>query len=229
MAPTGGRRHIDPTDAADQVAIERGSAGMPSDLPSHPADREASVTTNAWAFLLWLNSCRPRDRQLSGWAALRECSAADPVWFHEQVAAFAGLGPGPQFLARHGGGREALVLLAGDGTRRSFSRDDLLADRRSALLPPMLRRRWSRAVLAQGLAETLLRQDVRADDRVMVAESAPWPALTALLEGATVILFGGAPDQLPGAAGTERARVCLSGAGPGVLPPAGYGAEPHPS
>ncbi len=229
MAPTGGRRHIDPTDAADQVAIERGSAGMSFNRPSYPVDREASVTTNAWAFLLWLNSCRPRDRQLSGWVGLRECSAADPAWFYEQVAAFARLGPGPRFLARHAGGREALVLLAGDGTRRSLSRDELLADRQAAMLPPMLRRRWPRAVLARGLAETLLWHDIRADDRVLVAANVSWPGLTALLEGATVILYGGPPEQLPAAAVTERARAYLSGAGPGALLLAGFGAEPHPS
>lgn len=171
--------------------------------------REAEVTSNAWAFLLWLNSVRTRDRQFSEWDAVELCRTVDPAWFYRKVAAFATLDSGPQFLARHGGAREALVLLPADGSRRVFSRDELLADRRSADLPPMLRPRWPPSVLARGLAETLLRHDIRPDDRVLVAQRFCWPGLTALLEGATVILYGGTPEQLARAAADERANVIL--------------------
>ena len=167
-------------------------------------EQERVVTSNAWAFRLWLNRDRTADGQVTEWEPLRRAS---PAWFDEQVAAFARLGPGPQYLARHAGEREALVLLSADGSRRSFSRDDLLADRQSAELPAMLRRRWPRRVLAQGLVETLLRQDIRADDRVVVERRLLWPGLTVLLEGATVILFSGAPEQLATAAATEQARA----------------------
>ena len=172
-------------------------------------EQEAEVTSNAWAFRLWLNSHRPGDHQFLGWDGVELCRAANPAWFYRQVAAFARLESGSQFLTRHGGAREALVLLPGDGSRRGFSRDDLLADRGSADLPPMLRRRWPSSVLARGLSETLLRYDIRPDDRVLVARRFCWPGLTALLEGATVVLFGGTPDQSDRAATKERANVIL--------------------
>ena len=85
--------------------------------------REHVVTTNAWAFLHWLEATR--GMKLDGWAGLHRFSASDPIAFRAAVAAFARLPETPSRILRHTGKREALVLRAADGSRQAFSRDEL--------------------------------------------------------------------------------------------------------
>ena len=103
-----------------------------------------------------------------------------------------------------------------DGTRRNLSRDALLAPAECAGLPAAisdaLRRAWPRQMLGRALAETLLWQDVRPDDRVMIAGVPAWPALSALAEGACVVLYAGQQPSLTPAIASERISVALVGA-----------------
>lgn len=182
-----------------------------SDILWEPS-REQTLTTNAWAFLHWLEAVR--GVALQGWAGLHGFSAADPVGFRAALAAFAGLPEGPSRITRHAGEREALVLLDADGGRRTFSRDELSVDSLGMNLPTematAITRLWPRASLTRALADTLLHQDVRPDDRVLVAANPSWPALAALLEGATVIFYAGRPDRLLGVVAEERASVLIA-------------------
>ena len=181
-------------------------------MTGQAADPEQAVATNAWAFLLWLNTTRGMD--LQGWDGLQRYSAADPAEFCRAVVAFAKLGCAPIRLARHRGVHEALILLHGDGFRRSFSRDDLLACPLSPDLPndlqEILRRSIPAAMLARALAETLLQGDIRADDRILIAGNAAWPTVTALVEGATVLLYGGRREELLTAMAEECVSVVLA-------------------
>ena len=177
-------------------------------MTAQAIDPEHVVATNAWAFLLWLSTTRGMD--LQGWDGLQRYSAADPAGFCRAVAAFARLGCAPTRLARHRGDHEALVLLHSDGVRQSFSRNDLLACSLPSDLPGDLRKTLRRSIpaaeLARALAETLLQQDIRADDRILVAGNAAWPTVTALVEGATVLLYGGRQEGLR----TALAEECIS-------------------
>jgi hypothetical protein len=115
--------------------------------------REQVVTTNAWAFLHWLEATR--GLLLDGWDALHRYSASEPVAFRAAIAAFARLPETPSRILRHTGEREALVLRAADGSRQAFSRDALAAsatglptDMATAIIRP-----WPRASLARALAD----------------------------------------------------------------------------
>jgi hypothetical protein len=172
--------------------------------------REQVVTTNAWAFLHWLEATR--GLLLDGWDALHRYSASEPVAFRAAIAAFARLPETPSRILRHTGEREALVLRAADGSRQAFSRDALAAsatglptDMATAIIRP-----WPRASLARALADLLLYQDIRPDDRVLLAASPSWPALAMLLEGTTVIFYAGRPDRLLAAAAEEQATVFVA-------------------
>jgi hypothetical protein len=172
--------------------------------------REQVLTTNAWAFTHWLEATR--GMALEGWAGLHGFSAADPVGFRAAFAAFTGLPETPSRVLRHAGGREAIVLHGADGARRAWSRDDLAAsvtglptDIATALI-----RLWPRASLARALADLLLHQDIRPDDRVLVAANPSWPALAALLEGTTVIFYSGRPDRLLAAVAEEQASMLVA-------------------
>lgn len=172
--------------------------------------REQRVTTNAWAFLHWLEATR--GMVLDGWAGLHRYSASDPIGFRTALAAFARLPETPSRILRHAGQREALVLLAADGSRRAFSRDELAANA-SGLPTDMataISRPWPRASLARALADLLLYQDIRPDDRVLLAASPSWPALAMLLEGTTVIFYAGRPDRLLATTAGEQATVFVA-------------------
>ena len=172
--------------------------------------REHMLTTNAWAFLHWLEATR--GIVLDGWAGLHGYSAADPVGLRAALAAFANLPEAPSRLLRHAGEREALVLHGADASRRALSRDELAAD--PAGLPTdiaaAIARLWPRPSLARALADLLLHQDVRPDDRVLVAANPTWPSLAALLEGATVIIYAGRPDRLLAAVAEEQASILVA-------------------
>lgn len=175
-------------------------------IPSH----EQVLTTNAWAFLHWLQSTR--GRTLDGWAGLHEFSASNPVEFRAAFAEFAGLPETPSRLLRHAGEREALVLLGADGSRQALSRDELAAsatglptDIATAILRP-----WPRASLARALADLLLYQDIRPDDRMLVAANPSWPALAALLEGTTILFYAGRPDRLLATMAEEQVSVLVA-------------------
>ncbi len=73
-----------------------------------------------------------------------------------------------------------------------------------------LTRLWPPALLIRPLAELLLHADLRPDDRLLVANSAPWPWLAALLEGTTVILAATTQDTLLATAAEERATVLVA-------------------
>jgi len=177
--------------------------------------REQVLTTNAWAFLHWLEATR--GMALADWAGLHGFSAADPVGFRAALAAFAGLPEGPSRVTRHAGEREALVLRGTDGSRRAISRDELAVDPvgLSKLGLPSdittaVTRLWPRASLTRALADLLLHQDIRPDDRILVAANPSWPALAALLEGATIILDAGRPDRLMASVAEEQASVLIA-------------------
>ena len=177
--------------------------------------REQVVTTNAWAFLHWLKATH--GMALDGWAGLHGFSAADPVGFRAALAAFTRLPEGPSRITRHGGDREALVLRGADGGRRAISRDELAADHVGlsqldlpADITAAVTRLWPRSSLARALADLLLHQDIRPDDRVLVAANPSWPSLAALLEGATVIFYAGRPDRLMAAVAEEQASVLVA-------------------
>lgn len=174
--------------------------------------REQVLCTNAWAFLHWLEATR--GVVLEGWAGLHGFSAADPVGFRAALAEFAGLAETPCRIIRHFGEREALVLREADGARLAFSRDALAAELPAFGLPAeiaiALTRLWPRATLARALAELLLHQDIRPDDRVLLAASPAWPALAALLEGATLIFYAGRPDRLLATVAEEQASILLA-------------------
>ena len=172
--------------------------------------REQVLTTNAWAFLHWLEATR--GVVLEGWAGLQGFSASDPVGFRAAFAAFANLPETPSRIGRHTGEREALVLRDSEGERRAFSRDELTASATSLPtdIATALIRLWPRASLARPLADLLLHQDIRPDDRVMLAASPSWPALAALLEGATLIFHAGRPDRLLAAVAEEQASILVA-------------------
>ena len=177
--------------------------------------REQVVTTNAWAFLHWLEATH--GMVLDGWAGLHGFSAVDPVGFRAAMAAFARLPEGPSRITRHGGDREALVLRGADGGRRAISRDELAADHVGlsqldlpADITAAVTRLWPRSSLARALADLLLHQDIRPDDRVLVAANPSWPSLAALLEGAAVIFYAGRPDRLMAAVAEEQASVLVA-------------------
>ncbi len=177
--------------------------------------REHVLTTNAWAFLHWLGATR--GMALEGWGGLHGFSAADPVGFRAAFAAFAGLPESPSRIVRHAGEREALVLRGVDGARRAFSRDSLAvvpaglgALGLPADIATAIGRLWPRASLARALAELVLHQDVRPDDRVLVAANPSWPALAALLVGATIIFHAGRPDRLLATVAEEQASVLVA-------------------
>ena len=177
--------------------------------------REHMLTTNAWAFLHWLEATR--GIVLDGWAGLHGYSAADPVGLRAALAAFANLPEAPSRITRHAGEREALVLLDPDGARQAISRDELAGDpvALSAFGLPVdiataITRRWPRATLARAMADLLLHQDIRPDDRVLVAANPSWPVLAALLEGATLIFYAGRPEKLLAAVAEERASILVA-------------------
>jgi hypothetical protein len=170
-------------------------------------DRERVVTTNAWAFLHWLQVTR--QAQLADWAALQGWSGTNAGEFAAAVARFARLPGAPTPLARHAGAREALVLRQASGARLAVSRDELLAS------PPdwaqeglaVLSRRWPAPLLVRPLADLLLHADLRPDDRLF-AIGPSWPWLAALLEGTTVILA--APSDVLAEVAQERATVLVA-------------------
>ncbi len=176
---------------------------------------EQILTTNAWAFLHWLEATR--GMALEGWGGLHGFSAADPAGFRAAFAAFAGLPEGPSRITRHAGEREALVLRDALGGRRTVSRDELAADHVGlsklglpADIIAAVARLWPRATLTQALADLLLHQDIRPDDRVLIAGNPSWPVLAALLEGATILFHAGRPDRLLAAAAEEQASVLVA-------------------
>ena len=180
-------------------------------------NREQTVTTNAWAFLHWLRTARGVD--LPDWAALQRFSAERAGDFRSAVQAFARLPDEPLTLARHAGSQAALVWRH-RGTCIALGRDDLRALRTDGggnipgLSPDIARpltRLWSPAELVRPLADTLLHADLRPDDRLLVSGAA-WPWLVGLLEGATIVLTGGA--DLMAAAARERATILVAPAEP---------------
>jgi hypothetical protein len=198
--------------------------------PNH----ERVVTTNAWAFLHWLRTVR--GIELADWAALQRWSVGDQAGFSRAVAAFARLPDGLVRLARCRGGREALVVRRG-GERRALTRDEVwhplpdappLCGRGDPELPlprsrgglgwgstpseatTPLTRLWPPALLIRPLADLLLHADLRPDDRLLVAGSAAWPWLAALLEGTTVILATADPTTLLAAAAEEQTTVLVA-------------------
>jgi hypothetical protein len=198
--------------------------------------RERVVTTNAWAFLHWLRITHGVD--LADWAALQRWSVGDRGAFASAIAAFARLPDAPLRLARHSGTQEAFVLRRPDGSRLVFDRDQLLRThlepRRptpspegrgsvESAPPPLwggggaaeaalapLTRLWPPAQLIRPLADLLLHGDIRTDDRLLVAGTAAWPWLGALLEGATVILAAASPGTLLATVADERATVLVA-------------------
>ncbi len=188
----------------------------------HTPTREQVVTSNTWAFLHWLHTTRGID--LPDWAALQRWSVSDAAAFGSAIAAFARLADVPLRLARHGGAQEALVLRRAGGERVVLCRDEMCphpnpvaqaGDGEGArALPPdvttPLTRLWPPALLIRPLADLLLHADLRPDDRLLVANAAPWPWLVALLEGTTVILAAATPATLLATAAEERATVLVA-------------------
>jgi hypothetical protein len=193
--------------------------------------REQVVTTNAWAFLHWLRTARGVD--LPDWAALQRWSVTDRGAFGAAIAEFARLPDTPLRLARHSGRTEALVLRRTGGGRVGLTRDGVRAVGEEAdgrvtpghdeggscaegklWLPPdvatPLTRLWPPALLVRPLADLLLHADLRPDDRVIIAGSAAWPWLAALLEGTTVILAAATPATLLATAAEEVATVLVA-------------------
>ena len=74
----------------------------------------------------------------------------------------------------------------------------------------LLTRLWLPAQLIRPLADLLLHADLRPDDRLLVASSAAWPWLAALLEGTTVILAAATPATVLATAADERATVFVA-------------------
>ena len=195
-------------------------------------NREHVVTTNAWAFLHWLRTTREVD--LADWAALQRWSVGDRGAFGCAITAFARLPDIPLRLARHAGRTEAVVLRRTDGGRVGLTSDGVRAvsedmDGRVTPghdgevgsgaggklgLPPdvatPLTRLWPPALLIRPLADLLLHADLRPDDRLLVAGSAAWPWLAALLEGTTVILAAATPATLLATAAEEAATVLVA-------------------
>jgi hypothetical protein len=73
-----------------------------------------------------------------------------------------------------------------------------------------LTRLWPAALLIRPLADLLLHADLRPDDRLLVAGSAAWPWLAALLEGATVILATATAATLLATTADEAATVLVA-------------------
>jgi hypothetical protein len=181
----------------------------PADILWTPS-REQVLTTNAWAFLHWLDTAR--GTALADWPALHAFSAVDPIGFRAALADFCHLPEAPSRIVRHTGDAEALVLFGTDGSRRAFSHDDLAAPRTDlpADIATALTRLWPRATLARALADILLYQDIRPDDSVLVAGNPSWPSLAALLQGSRIILHAGRQDTLLPAAADEQATIILA-------------------
>jgi hypothetical protein len=172
--------------------------------------RERVLTTNAWAFLHWLEATR--GIALADWPALHAFSATDPIEFRAALADFCQLPEAPSRIVRHAGDAEALVLLGADGSRRAFSHDDLAAPRTDvpADIATALTRPWPRATLTRALADILLYQDIRPDDSLLVAGNPSWPSLAALLQGTRIVVHAGRPDTLLPMAADEQATIILA-------------------
>ena len=198
----------------------------------HTPNREQVVTTNAWAFLHWLRIMRGVD--LPDWAAMQQWSVNDGAAFASAIAAFVRLPDAPLRLARHSGQTQALVLRRAGSQHVGLTRDGVRAvgedvdgritpghdgeggagtDRKASLPPDVatpLTRLWLPAQLIRPLADLLLHADLRPDDRLLVADTASWPWLAALLEGTTVILAAGSPATLLATVADERATVLVA-------------------
>jgi len=195
----------------------------------HTPNREQVVTSNTWAFLHWAHTIHGID--LPDWAALQRWSLGDGPAFNAAIAAFARLPDVPLRLARQSGQQEALVLRRVGGQRVALSRDHLRGPHPTPQSTPVqagflnegeglglptdiaapLTRFWPPATLVRPLADLLLHADLRADDRVLVANAAPWPWLVGLLEGTTVILAAAVTAAtLMAVTADERATVLVA-------------------
>jgi hypothetical protein len=173
-------------------------------------NREAVVTSNAWAFMHWLRTVH--GTSVDDWAALRQFSAEHPGTFGTAMAAFARLPNQPLRLARHCGTPEALVLRPTDARRLAFSGEELRHIGPGTLpaeVAAPLARLWPPATLIRPLADLLLHADLRRDDRLFVTGPA-WPWLAAMLEGTAVILAAADAATLLTAAAEEAATVVVA-------------------
>jgi hypothetical protein len=162
-------------------------------------DREHVVTTNAWAFLHWLQTVRGVD--LAGWAALQRFSVDKAVDFRLAVAAFAGLSDEFQRPPA------SIPGLAGEGaSQANLPAPDAAAI--PAVAPDRPQIDLSRTALLRPLADILLHADVRPDDRLLISGAA-WPWRAAELLGATVLIAPVAADLLTTAA-TECASILVA-------------------
>ena len=187
-------------------------------------NREQVVTTNAWAFLHWLRTMRGVD--LPDWAALQRWSVSDRGAFGRgdrgvrpiagraaaagaPLGAAGGTGSAARWWRAVGLTRDGVRAVGEEGDGRITPGHDGKAGRggRESSLPAdvatPLTRLWPPALLIRPLADLLLHADLRPDDRLLVAGSAAWPWLAALLEGTTVILAAAAPATLLATAADE--------------------------
>jgi hypothetical protein len=159
--------------------------------PWRPAD-EAEAVGGMAVFVEWLRATGRMPAASP--AAVQNLRSTDPPAFRAAVAAFAGLdaaGGVRAALLRHRGPRPALVTEDSAGRTRTWSRDDVQADR---ALPPCVATALAGVTwpeLVDLAATHLLDAGTRPGDRVVWTgdPSDPWP-YGAWIAGATVVLAG---------------------------------------